>query len=386
MPSRLRTKKTKRTKSSKKMKNTTNKPTYHSPPNSQLQGIQGNEKEVDVGDQYVLVGEEEVLVGEEEIKEGFYSVSAVSLLISAGDSQMEEASNGKIEDTQKVEYQEENVEVVSLVEIANGKLEETQKVEPQAEFKEVAIEDFGEVKAVDESVTEILIDENSESVDQTYDGSDSGLRTSNFDKEEKSSEVVDSGKYEEEEKVVSHSVADYVVPIVEELDENLVGLESKENEEKIPLSLEKSNGISPVKENEEVKEIEETKLPSSDENDGSYEVAKETTLPALEEDGKVPEVVKKGIEETELQASDVSVAEASTGVYESSKEDANDSLQPLANAPAVDTSNAGEESKKTEIPESTGNPHIISVSQRPLQPTSWRSCCGLFEVLRRSDR
>ncbi|KAM3746847.1 hypothetical protein ACB098_06G231500 [Castanea mollissima] len=291
---------------------------------------------------------------------------------------MEEPSNGNIEDSQKLESQEENVEVVSLVEIANGKLEETQKVEPKAEYNEVAIEDVVEVKAVDESVTEILIDENSESVDQTY---------SNFDKEEeKSSEVVDSEKYEEEEKVVSHSVADYVVPIVEELDENLVGLESKENEEKIPLSLEKSNGISPVRENEEVKEIEETKLPYSDENGGSYEVAKETTLPALEEDGKVPEVVQKGIEETELQASDVSVAEASTGVYESSKEEANDSLQPLANAPAVDTSNAGEESKKTEIPESTGNPHIISVSQSPLQPTSWRSCCGLFEVLRRSDR
>ncbi|XP_030932093.1 uncharacterized protein LOC115957890 [Quercus lobata] len=370
------------------MEDTTNKPTYHSPPNSQLQGIQGNEKEVDVGDQYVLVGEE-------EIKEGFYSISAASL-ISAGDSQMEEASNGKIEDTQKVESQEENVEVESLVEIANGKFEETQKVEPQAEYIEVAIEDVGEVKAVDESVKEILIDENSESVDQSYDGGDSGLRTSNFDKEEKSSEVVDSGKYEEEKKEVSHSVADYVKPIVslsmdfsqgvEEPVENLTGLESKENEEKVPLSLEKSNGISPVKANEEVKGIEETKLPSPDENDGSYEVAKETTLPALGEDGKVPEVVQKEIEETELLASDVSVAEASTGVYESSKEEANDSLQPLANAPAVDTSNVGEECNKTEIPESTGNPHIISVSQRPLQPTSWKSCCGIFEVLRRSDR
>ncbi|KAL0002226.1 hypothetical protein SO802_016007 [Lithocarpus litseifolius] len=307
------------------MKNTTNKPTYHSPSNSQLQGIQGNEKEVDVGNQYVLVGEE-------EIKVGFYPISAVSL-ISAGDSQMEEPSNGKIEDTQKVESQEENVEVESVIEIANGKLGETQKLEPQAEYNEVAIEDVGEVKAVDESVREILIDENSESVDQTYD----------------------------------------------------VG------EVKVPPSLEKSNGISPVKANEEVKGIEETKLPSPDENDGSYEVAKETTLPALGEDGKVPEVVQKEIEETELLASDVSVAEASTGVYESPKEEANDSLQPLANAPAVDASNAGEESNKTEIPESTGNPvsnfkHIISVSQRPLQPTSWRSCCGLFEVLRRSER
>ncbi|KAK7853073.1 hypothetical protein CFP56_037139 [Quercus suber] len=320
------------------MENTTNNPTYHSPPNSQLQGIQGNEKEVDVGDQYVLVGEE-------EIKEGLYSISAVSL-ISAGDSQMEEPSNGRIEDTQKVESQEENVEVVSVVEIANGKLEETQKVEPQAEYNEVAIEDVGEVKAVDDSVREILIDENSESVDQSYDGGDSGLRTSNFDKEEKSSE-----ESMRKRRKRFHSVADYFEPIVslskdfsqgvEEPVENLTGLESKENEEKA---------------NEEVKGIEETKLPSPDENDGSYEVAKETTLPALGEDGKVPKVVQKEIEETELQASGVSVAEASTGVYESSKEEANDSLQPLVNAPAVDTSNAGEESNKTEIPESTGNP------------------------------
>ena len=98
--------------------------------------------------------------------------------------------------------------------------------------------------------------------------------------------------------------------------------------------------------------IEETKLQSSDETSGSAEAAKEieeTTLPTLEEEGRVPEVVPRGIEETKLLASDVSVAEVS-------KENVNNSLQPLANAPVVDTSYVGEEGNKTEIPESTGNP------------------------------
>ena len=112
------------------------------------------------------------------------------------------------------------------------------------------------------------------------------------------------------------------------------------------------SGISPEVPNEELKVIEETKLQSSDETSGSAEAAKEieeTTLPTLEEEGRVPEVVPRGIEETKLLASDVSVAEVS-------KENVNNSLQPLANAPVVDTSYVGEEGNKTEIPESTGNP------------------------------
>jgi hypothetical protein len=302
---------------------------------------------------------------------------------------MEEPSNGKIEETRKVELEEESVEVQSVVESANGKLEEIQKVEPQAENKEVVIDDVGEVKAVDESVREIVVDEFPESVDQTYDGGDSGLISSSFDKEEapneKSFEGVDSGNLGEEVKEVSDypfvSFSTDFSEGVEELVKNSIRLE-KENEEKVLLSSEKTNGISLEVPNEELKVIEETKLQSSDETSGSAEAAKEieeTTLPTLEEEGRVPEVVPRGIEETKLLASDVSVAEVS-------KENVNNSLQPLANAPVVDTSYVGEEGNKTEIPESTGNPHIISMSQRTLQPTSWRSCCGLFEVLRRFDR
>lgn len=375
MPSRSVTKRRRAVKSLKKLKNPTN-PTHHSLPNFQLQEIQGSKKEVDIGDQLVLVGEEEV-------KEG-YTLAVVSVI-----SAMEEPSNGKIEETQKVDLQEDyREEAQSVVESLDGKLEETQKVE----LKDVVTQDV-------ESMREIFVDGNSVSVDGVY----SGLKSSSFDREEaadeKSSEVVDSGKLEEE-KGVSDSVTEYAEPVVslyhfnqgiEELVENSIGLESMEKEEKPSLSSEKTNGISYVVAKEEVKEIEETNFVSSDEINGSPEVLKnilskgfeETTLLTVDENGGVPvvvtDVVSKGIEETELLASDASVGEPS-------KESVNDSLQPLDDAPAVDTSNAGEEGNKTEIPQSTGNPHILSVSRRTMQPTSWRSCCGLFEVLRRSDR
>ncbi|XP_031391353.1 enolase-phosphatase E1 isoform X1 [Punica granatum] len=39
-----------------------------------------------------------------------------------------------------------------------------------------------------------------------------------------------------------------------------------------------------------------------------------------------------------------------------------------------------------ETPVTTVNPPIIPVSHRVLHPTSWRSCCGLFDALRRSNR
>ncbi|KAF8010578.1 hypothetical protein BT93_J1270 [Corymbia citriodora subsp. variegata] len=62
--------------------------------------------------------------------------------------------------------------------------------------------------------------------------------------------------------------------------------------------------------------------------------------------------------------------------------------QPPADAPAISEGGVAAEhdTDEGEIPESTGSPPIISVSRRTVPPTSWRSCCGLFDVLRRSDR
>ncbi|KAF5481460.1 hypothetical protein F2P56_002108 [Juglans regia] len=359
MPSRSSTKRRKATKPAKKMKNTTN-PTYHSSPNFQLQGFQGNETEVDAGDR--------LLVGEEEVKERY--CSSFLSVTTARHNKME-PSNGEIDETQKVESEEEKREVQSVVESSNGELEETLKVEFQAEDKEVVGQDVGDVEAVVESVREIVLDGDSELVDETSDGVDRGLTSCSFDKEEtvneKSSEVVYSGELEEE-KEVSSSVADFepVVSLpkdfiqgVEELVENSIGLESKEREE---------NNVSA----------------SEALTDVVSEGIEETTLPNLDENGWVPvvvtdHVVSERIEETKLLSSDVSVGEAS-------KENVKNLLQPLASAPVVDTGNAVEEGNKTGIPESTGNPHVVSLHQRILQPTSWRSCCGLFEVLHRSDR
>lgn len=289
-------------------------------------------------------------------------------MTSASDYEMEEPSNGKIEETQKADLQEDYREVQSVVESSDGKLEDTQKVELEAEYnKDVKTQDVGEVEAVVESEREIVVDGNSESVDEFY----SVLKSSSFDKDEKSSEVVDSGKLEEEEeKEVSDTVTEYAEPVVplyhfnqglEELVDNSIGLESKEKEEKASLSSDNTNGISSVVANEELNGIEETNFLSSEEINGSPEVLKntvstgieETTLLAVDENSGVPEaatdVVAKGIEETTLLASDASVDGAS-------KENINDSLQPLDDAPAVDISNAGEEGNKTEIPQSTGNP------------------------------
>lgn len=414
MPSRAVTKRRRALKSVKKMKNPTN-PTYHSLPNFQLQGItinlyyfffilfllntylsrsltfdlflinllfyfyfyflnyclwqtdtgvQGSKKEVDISDQHVLVGEKEV-------KEG-YTFCAVSV-IPASDHEMEEPSNGKIEDTQRLDLQEDYREVQSVVESSDGNLEGTQKVELKGdEYKEeVATQDVGEeVEAVVESEREIVVDGNFESVDEVY----SGLKSSGFDKEEvadeKSSELVDSGKLEEEEEEEKYVTAPlyHFNQGLEELVENSIGLELKEKEEKVPLSSDRTNGISSVVANEELKGIEETNFLSSDEINGSPEVLEntvskgieETTLPTVDENSEVPvvatDVVSRGIEETKLLASDASVGEPSRGVDGASKENVSDSLQKYDDAPVVDTSNAGEERNKTEIPESTGNP------------------------------
>jgi hypothetical protein len=290
-------------------------------------------------------------------------------VISASDHEMEEPSNRKIEDTQRVDLQEDYREVQSVVESSDGNFEETQKVELKGdECKEVVTQDVEEeVEAVVESGREIVVDGNFESVDEVY----SGLKSSGFDKEEvpdeKSSEVVDSGKWEEEEK-------EFTAPLyhfnqgLEELVENSIGLELKEKEVKAPLSSDKTNGISSVVANEELKGIEEINFRSSDEINGSPEILEntvsrgieETALPTVDENSEVPVVVtdavSRGIEETKLLASDASVGGLSGGVDGASKENVSDSLQKLDDAPAVDTSNAGEEGNKTEFPESTGNP------------------------------
>lgn len=241
-----------------------------------------------------------------------------------------EPSNDEIDETQKVESVEEKSEVKSVVESSNGESKEKQKVEYQAEDKKVVVQDVGDVEAVVESVREIVLDGDSELVDETSNGGDLGLINSSFDREEtsneKSSERVESRELEEKE--VSSSVVDFEAVVslskdfvqgVEELVENSIGLKPKERKEKASLSTNDNNVVS--------KEFEET------------------TLPTLDENGEVPLVVTEEIEETKLISSNASVGEAS-------KENLKTLLQPF---PVVDAINAIEERNKTEIPESAGN-------------------------------
>ncbi|XP_065852373.1 uncharacterized protein [Euphorbia lathyris] len=92
-----------------------------------------------------------------------------------------------------------------------------------------------------------------------------------------------------------------------------------------------------------------------------------------DENPGLPDVVTRGIEEIKVEGnSSVTVDK------ESVQTSIDGSLKPSADAIIVGSNDA--------FPETIGNPHIISISQRTIQPTTWRSCCGLFQVLKRSNR
>ncbi|XWS41066.1 hypothetical protein CRYUN_Cryun17cG0048500 [Craigia yunnanensis] len=323
-----------------------------------------------------------------------------------------------------------------MEESPNGRLEETLKVQAHDEEKEVVLEDSAVSKPEVEFVRDVA-DTNSKSVNETPDGEDSSSSSNSSDKEaepEERSPHVKISETFEEEKVVSDSVVESVelepgVSLTEKLSQdNDPSVErsgdsdvAKETEEKISPSLDETNADSPVlsdllingleKETEQLSSAEttrnsalltdveskgidkETKLPGLDETSGSTVAAdvmsrgiEETTISCLAGNGGVPEAAAaQGIMETKIPASDNDAGGSSGSPDLASKENVEDSLQ-AANVPIVETRDAGELVNKPEIHESTGNQPIISLSHSPVQPTSWKSCCGLFEVLRRSNR
>ncbi|ONI17658.1 hypothetical protein PRUPE_3G172400 [Prunus persica] len=275
-----------------------------------------------------------------------------------------------------------------MADSSNGNLEETLKVQPDDEVKVV------------ESVTDIVIDDYSAAGKKTHDGDDSGSSSSSSDEEteagEKSAKVADSGEVEET-KEVSVVVVETVESLSNHLDQGVVDdLEAvKEEEEKVLVSvdgtyesspaitdlvseqieektltyLDESNGVSLAETDLVSKEVEEPALPSLSEHDEPAPV-----ITDVEEKSEVVDVVSKGIEETIGESSSENVVDGSS------------KPSPDQVPPPLESADAGEEYGKPVIPESTGNPPIVSVTGRPLQPTSWKSCCGLFEVLHRSNR
>ncbi|KAM5580024.1 hypothetical protein ABKV19_009657 [Rosa sericea] len=276
-----------------------------------------------------------------------------------------------------------------MADSSNGKLEETQKVQE------------GEVV---ESVRDIAVDDYSlEHAKKAH--------VEPAEAAEESPEVVASEEVaeEKEEEVVPVAVVETETSVVDDV----VEPEEKEKEEEkqyVP-SVDETDGPSPVVEDVVLEETEEKTLTDLVSNG-----VEESTLPSLSED--ITNVVSRGIEETEVPCSDekeedvvpavadavskgieeiklpvveeTSTGESSGADYKVTSESVDDdSSKPTPEVPVpppVESTDAGEEYGKREISETAENPSIVSVTRAPLQPTSWSSCCGLFDALRRSDR
>ncbi|XP_021811709.1 histone H3.v1-like [Prunus avium] len=284
-----------------------------------------------------------------------------------------------------------------MADSSNGNLEETLKVQPDAEIKVV------------ESVTDIAIDDYSAAGKKTHDGDDSSSSSSSSDEEteagEKSAKVADSGEVEETKEVsvvvvetvesLSNHLDQVVVDDLEAVKEEeekalasvngtdessaaITDLVSEQIEEKTLTYLDESNGVSLAETDLVSKEVEEPALPSLSEHDEPAPI-----ITDVEEKSEVVDVVSNGIEETKIPVLEETIGESSYTASSENVDDGSSKRSPDQVPPPVESADAGEEYG---IPESTRNPSIVSVTGRPLQPTSWKSCCGLFEVLHRSNR
>lgn len=286
-----------------------------------------------------------------------------------------------------------------MAEASNGKVEENtlkEVAETGDERKDGAVEENGEhnYKAEVQSARGVsVIDGNSGEAmgtrreKEAKDSSSSSSSSSSSDDEEED----DGEKDEKEEKViplaeveeiavaqtdaavsVEHVVAvEAAAEVPEKVDAAAVE-EEEETEAQIP-SGETANGVVLAAGDEETAPV------AVDESDVAVLVA----AAAAEERAK-EELVLAAEEEENARDSLPAAADAAP------KERGEDSslVQPPADAPAISKGGVAAEdgADEGEIPESTGSPPIISVSRRTVSPTSWRSCCGLFDVLRRSDR
>ncbi|KAF8391136.1 hypothetical protein HHK36_023437 [Tetracentron sinense] len=327
----------KRRKAAKKKQEKT--PNIDSPTNSQgnddLKSY--NEKESDGGEvssptsqahQHHQLAQEE---GEEKRES-----SSVGSVVTVDHKPMEGSTNGEGEGTQKVEPEEEVLWVVRELKPEDDS-EGTQNVEPEEEVLWVV----SELKPEENSESQNFSIEHVGSVKESHDvGSPEDSRSldnSSSDEEsglvDKNPPVMEQGKLEVEvffnSDMDTAPLADSVVPVVSMSEEATLVVEATPVE--IPGA---SDVIELVSEEKEVK-----MLPPSDENTG--------VSPGL------LDLTMKENEDKMLPLSD-----ENTGVSSSVM----DKLLQQSDAPSVETSNGGEHSKKSEIPESSENQVSASVS------------------------
>lgn len=253
-----------------------------------------------------------------------------------------------------------------MEESSNGKLENNMKVNPEGEDVEVAIE---ESKPDHESFREKV----SEFMDKIHGGDDSSSSSSSSDDESKPVETipeVDSLVVEPAVNFSEELTQVQETPIEIQGDSNNASIHSEvdslvaEAESNEPL--EKNNGSYAEVKEVVLEAIEETILPTSDENSG-------------EASGTANDLSSKDIPDNKKQADEN--PEESSGVKQNEE-----TLLEKQTVPSVETSNGNEADNESEIAGSIGNKPVISMTPRTLHPTSWRGCCGLFDVLKRSNR
>ncbi|MFQ6664512.1 hypothetical protein Gotur_031597 [Gossypium turneri] len=227
----------------------------------------------------------------------------------------------------------------------------------------------GALEVEDSQNVQVHEEENKEEFGVVNGGEDdSNSSSSSSDKEDNS-----------EEKLVSESVGvsltEDTEPSVEKLgDSDVAELDDKETEENVSPSLELDH--TNAKETEEYLSAAETTVVS----ELSTDVESKETGQDETNDSRVGGAVV-----ADQGLTDDNGGNPSGSPELSSNQNVEDSLE-AANVPPDETRDAGEVEDKPVMHESIENQTILSVGNRSVQPTSWKSCCGLFEVLRRSDR
>ncbi|KAF5201154.1 hypothetical protein FRX31_009259 [Thalictrum thalictroides] len=103
-------------------------------------------------------------------------------------------------------------------------------------------------------------------------------------------------------------------------------------------------------------------------------------------DDPVKQVVYQS--ERAIHASDehLAVPIAESSVIDSPSKDRAEKMLPLSNGASVETSNGSEHPTEAHTPENSNSQKELAPVLPIARPTSWKSCCGLFDVLVGSNR
>ncbi|KAJ6709120.1 hypothetical protein OIU74_010262 [Salix koriyanagi] len=251
------------------------------------------------------------------------------------------------------------------------------KEEAEAKEKNVQVEVIEEVEAVDPDSTSELVKEIPDESISNLNGCN-GLKEV-AEAEEKNAQVEEAGILEVVEKEVVDTVvgsAELVASVVEKLTENIeasveklensdvVEEEVKETKEKVSVSLNETDVIPPAFTDKTDGELPEMCL---------KKLRRKCCNLMIESNGASPvltDAVSKGVEEVKQAALEENIGEPSSNADR-------ETVEKVESTTVVERSGA--------FPGTTGNPPITSLRHRNLRP-SWKSCCGLFEALRPSDR